>query len=274
VKFIAEVCSNHNGSIERAKTLIATAAKVGCTAVKFQLFRLDKLFAPEVLASQEYKFLEKRRTWELPLEWLPQLREWCIERKMEFGCTPFYPEAVDQLLPYVDFFKVASYNLLDLTLIRRVAATGKPVILSTGMGSSEEIRDALVALNGSKYELLHCISEYPTKSYNLSRFKALRQMCGAVGWSDHTVDPAAMYYFYSQDARTFEFHLDLDGEGWEYGIGHCWLPEQIRPVISTIQKMEQIKSDYGEVEAEGIERWWRADPVDGLRPLMEIRKRL
>ena len=103
-KFIAEVSSNHNTSLERSIEFVETAAQIGCSAIKFQLFKIDELFAPEILAvSSEH---EKRRKWELPLAFLPELFAASKENNIQFGCTPFYIKAVEELYPYVDFYKI------------------------------------------------------------------------------------------------------------------------------------------------------------------------
>ena len=101
--FIAEVSSNHSKSIDRALSFIDSASKVGCDAVKFQLFKIDKLFAPEILENSKQH--RDRRQWELPLEFLPILSHRCKERGIQFSCTPFYLEAVNELEQYVDFIK-------------------------------------------------------------------------------------------------------------------------------------------------------------------------
>lgn len=288
--FIAEVCSNHNGSLPRALSLIDTAADIGCAGVKFQLFKIDKLYTPEALAHPDYhEMLEARRAWELPLEWLPALANRARQRGLKFGCTPFYLEAVDELLPYVDFFKIASYNLLHDDLLARVAKTGKPVVVSTGMATMEEIDRAWRVLKDNQQTtLLNCISTYPspTNEIDLRRYGQLWYCYGhtvELGWSDHSVSPAVIYHMTIGnhfDCSMVEFHLDLDGQGVEYSIGHCWLPEQIAPVISVVNTeftrsgIRPEDDEYLPAESESNERLWRADPGDGLRPVREMRKRL
>ncbi|OGW41347.1 MAG: hypothetical protein A2Y97_08295 [Nitrospirae bacterium RBG_13_39_12] len=108
--FVAEVSSNHNQNIKRCLSFIDTAADIGCSAIKFQLFRIEELFAPEILQkSPEHR---KRKQWELPVSFLPEISACCCEKNIKFACTPFYLKAVDELFPYVDFYKIASYELL------------------------------------------------------------------------------------------------------------------------------------------------------------------
>jgi sialic acid synthase SpsE len=276
--FIAEASSNHGRDLSRALRFVDAAAEAGCTAVKFQLFRIDKLFAPEVLEKSAYH--RARRDWELPLSFLRPLAEHCTKAGIAFSCTPFYLEAVAELQPFVAFYKVGSYELLRDDLLTACAATGKSVILSTGMAKMAEIRHAVSVLhNGGCKDvtLLHCVSAYPTPTSqaNLSAMAVISRETGCdVGWSDHTRRPAVIERaVHRWGAVAVEFHLDLDGTGAEYAAGHCWLPEEIAPVIARIR--EAFTADgagFKEPQpAENADRDWRADPSDGLRPLKQIR---
>jgi N-acetylneuraminate synthase len=277
-KFIAEVSSNHHRDIERSYRFIDAAADAGCHAVKYQLFKIEQLFAPEILNKSAAH--RKRRDWELPLDFIPKLADRCKANKIEFSCTPFYLDAVQELRPYVDFYKIASYELLWNDLLAACARTGKPVTLSTGMATLDEIRHAVATLRSNgcpEPTLLHCTSAYPTPyaEANLAAIETLRHATGCqVGWSDHTVEPAVIHRaIHHWGARVIEFHLDLDGNGEEYATGHCWLPEQIGAVIADINK-GLIADGSGikePVPAELPDRLWRADPTDGLRPLKAIR---
>jgi N-acetylneuraminate synthase len=278
VNFIAEVSSNHSKNLDRSLEFIDRAADIGCDAVKFQLFRISHLFAPEILNKR--KEIAQRKKWELPLEFLEPLSQQCKKRSIKFSCTPFYLEAVEELLPYIDFYKIASYELLWDSLLEACAKTGKPIIISTGMANTEEIEHAVSVLkkNGcSELILLHCTSSYPTpyKDANLSAIKSIRDLTGCdVGWSDHTVDAGVIHRsIHRWGARTIEFHFDLDGNGEEFDGGHCWLPNQIGDVIKQVN--HGIISDGDgikkPVDSEMNERMWRADPSDGLRPIKSIR---
>src|ERR1700748_1380650 len=182
VKFIAEVSSNHAQDLDRALAFVDVAAECGFDAVKFQLFRVAELFAPEILAKSPQH--RKRIAWELPLEHLPPLAERCRARGVEFSCTPFYLEAVKELEPYVAFYKVASYELLWTDLLKACAATKKPVIISTGMAIMPEIQAAVSTLEkaGARdITVLHCVSAYPSppEQSNLAAIEAIRKATGA-----------------------------------------------------------------------------------------------
>lgn len=278
-KFIAEVSSNHSQDISRAIEFINIASEIGCYAVKFQLFKIDKLFAPEILAnSEEHK---KRRQWQLPINFLPILSKTCKQKKILFSCSPFYIEAVKELEPYVDFYKIASYELLWDDLLIACALTRKPVVISTGMANLSEIKNAVEILRKHNCEpkVLHCISAYPAshKEANLSAIHTIREATGCdVGWSDHTVDPGVIHRaIHKWNAKFIEFHLDLEGKGEEFNSGHCWLPEKIKQVINETKHAEA--SDGNGIKepmpSEMLDRQWRTDPSDGLRPFKSIRKK-
>lgn len=279
VRFVAEVSSNHHRDLVRCLAFVDKAAAIGCDAVKFQLFRIRELFAPEILGRSEKH--HRREAWELPVEFLPHLAARCGERGIQFGCTPFYLEAVSELLPFVDFFKIASYELLWDDLLVSCASTRKPLVLSTGMATLEEILHAVeVSRKAGCHDLtlLHCVSGYPAPAdqCNLSAIQTLRERFKCkVGWSDHSVSTAVVQRaVHRWSAEMVEFHLDLDRQGEEFSSGHCWLPEAIEPVISGV-KEALLADGAGDKVPSPIElpdREWRADPTDGLRPLKHVRR--
>ncbi|GAB6144033.1 N-acetylneuraminate synthase family protein [Desulfocicer niacini] len=276
--FIAEVSSNHNRDLARCLRFVDVAADIGCNGIKFQLFRVDELFAPEILLKSEKH--RKRKKWELPLDFLAPLARRCREKNISFSCTPFYLEAVEMLYPFVDFYKIASYELLWEGLLKECAQTGKPVVLSTGMATLDEISRAVTTLRDAEcqdFTLLHCVSGYPTPSNqcNLAAIKTLRLKFDCpVGWSDHSVSPPvierAVHHWHSD---MIEFHLDIDGRGEEFASGHCWLPDQMKSVIHNIRLALEADGSGKKIPApaELSDCEWRADPSDGLRPLKKIR---
>jgi sialic acid synthase SpsE len=277
--FIAEASSNHDRDLSRALEFVDAAADAKCDAVKFQLFKIDRMFAPEILSRSEKH--RARKEWELPVVHLAPIAERCLARGMKFSCTPFYLGAVEELRPFVSFYKIASYELLVTPLLRACAMTGKPIVLSTGMATMEEIRAAVATLKAAganDITLLHCVSAYPTPiaDANLAAIDAIRRETSVkVGWSDHTRKASVIERaVHRWGASAVEFHLDLDGQGAEYASGHCWLPEEIAPVIARIR--ESFAADgtgFKEPQpSELSDREWRADPSDGMRPLRHIRQ--
>lgn len=276
--FIAEISSNHNQSLERCLDFVKSASQSGFDAVKFQAFKIEELFAPEILSKSATH--RNRKEWEFPLEYLARIKEECDKFNIKLGMTPFYIDAVSLCDPYVDFFKVASYELTWLDLIKSVAATGKPVIMSTGMATVEEVEAAVNAANSAgvfELEILHCVSNYPAaiESLNLSAIKTLRDRFRVdVGWSDHTnSDYAVLASVLKWGAKTVEMHIDLDGDGEEFGPGHCWLPQDASRVINICRQAQRASGDGIKLpsQSEMEEREWRADPLDGLRPFRRLR---
>ena len=279
IKFIAEVSSNHHRDLERSFEFIDAAASSGCKAVKFQLFKIEKLFAPEILKKSSKH--RERKNWELPIEFIPKLSERCKSHNIEFSCTPFYLDAVSELEPYVDFYKIASYELLWDDLLAKCARTGKPVIISTGMANILEIQHAVKVLqnNGCKNPtILHCTSAYPApfSEANLKAIDSIRSATNCeVGWSDHTVEPGVIHRaIHKWGAKVIELHLDLDGRGDEFRTGHCWLPHQISKLITDVKKGDGADGNGVKepTTSEYLDREWRTDPEDGLRPFKSIRK--
>jgi sialic acid synthase SpsE len=277
--FISEVSSNHLQDIKRAKEFIKVSKEIGCDAVKFQLFKIDKLFASEILAkSEEHR---KRKNWELPLSFFEELSNYAHKIGIDFTCTPFYLEAVKELEPYVDFYKIASYELVWDDLIIECAKTGKDLVLSTGMSNLCEIEHAVEVFknnSNAKLTLLHAISGYPTpiNEANVSAIRTLREAFKCdVGLSDHSVSSSVLCRaIHKYDASVIEFHLDLDGKGEEYRSGHCWLPTQIQDTIKLINDGFLADGDgiKKPASSELADCDWRRDPSDGLRPLKKIRE--
>ena len=284
----AEVSSNHSRDINRAKNFILESARIGCTAVKFQLFKVNELFVPEVLNKSEAH--RKRKEWELPVEFIPELSQFAHEHGLLFSCTPFYLKAVKELEPFVDFYKIASYELLWKDLFIECAKTGKPLVFSTGMSTIKEIQGVLDLISGYKTKevtILKCTSAYPTPlvEANLAALTTLEKQFGntykdlkiSYGYSDHTrssivINRAVHHY----NISFLEFHLDLDGKGDEFKTGHCWLPNEMKSTITNLKAGFLCDGDgiFGPTSSEKEDRAWRADPSDGLRPLLKTRMSL
>ena len=278
-KFISEISSNHNNNISRSKKLIKISAESGFDIVKFQLFKIDKLFSREILTkSKKHK---DRKKWELKEKYIPILAKECKKNKVKFCVTPFYLDAVDIIKPYVDYIKIASYEILWRDLLIKCAKTKKPIIISTGMATMHEVENAVKILkkNGAKkIIILHCVSNYPAKlnSLNLSAISSLRKKTRLeIGWSDHSAKNLVVYKAIQKwKASYVEMHIDLDGKGFEYKSGHCWLPENAKELINFVKK-DKIVDGSGKKKpniAEMHERKFRADKIDGLRPIRKYRK--
>ncbi len=279
--FIAEVSSNHSQNLERCIEFVNVSAEIGCDAVKFQFFRVDDLFSKEAINANPDILI--RKNWELPMDFVKSISHAAKKNKISFGISPFSIDSVQKLNPYVDFFKIASYELLWHDLILECIKTEKPLILSTGMSNIEEIQsttDFIKEHNFNNYSLLHCTSAYPTppNDCNLAAIETLRDQFNCkVGWSDHSVsDSVILRSIYKWNAEIIEFHLDLEGNGAEFGSGHCWLPQNMKKTIERVQIGMNSDGDGKKipVESEISDRDWRADPSDGLRPMKYMRSKL
>ena len=272
IKWIAEIGSNHNCSLNRCCEQIDIAYAIGCDAVKFQLFKGELLYHPSFKDK-----IAMMKEWELPVDFVPDIAYHCKYRNIEFGCTPFYLDAVTILHPYVDFLKIGSYELTWTKLISKCAKTQKPLIISTGMSTISEITRLYYMklphslLRRSNASFLHCVSGYPARASecNMSVIPNLKRIYRLpIGWSDHTVEPGVIYEAVAQGAEIIECHFDMDGKGWEQqAAGHCWLPEQLAEVIDTVKVMEAARGDGVKVptDREKEQLQWRADPETGMR---------
>lgn len=193
---IAEIGVNHGGSLDLAKKLIELAAKAGADAAKFQAYKADKIAskdnAPyywdlkeEPSESQHALFSKYDKFGEPEYK---ELKKHCEKNKIDFLSTPFDLESVDMLDPLVPFHKIASADITNIPLLRRIASKKKVVLLSTGASTDSEIEKALVLLkNGGAAEiiLLHCVLNYPTPKENaqLAMLPGLKSKIK--GYSDH-----------------------------------------------------------------------------------------
>lgn len=222
---IAEAGVNHNGDVALAKRLIEVAVDAGANAVKFQSFRAGDIATSEApkaayqIASTGSNETQREMLERLELTRAEQeeLSRHARDRGIIFCSTPFDLASVD-LLDELDvpFFKVASGELTHIPLLRRIAHTGKPVVVSTGMSELEEVESAvgtLRAAGAGDIALLHCVSEYPASSAeaNLRAMATMRERFGTpVGFSDHTVGLEVAVAAVALGASILEKHLTLD----------------------------------------------------------------
>lgn len=272
LRFIAEIGSNHNQEISRIYSLIMRAKSIGCWAVKFQYYKADKLYAPGNIPQD----LEKT---ELSISFIKKIRNICHDNNIVFGCSVFHEEGVYEIAPYVDYLKIASYELLKTSLIEKVADTGLPLHISTGLANTEEIINAMSYTKDARVILYHCCSEYPAavNRVDLRRLKALQSLFPNNQWvehgySDHSVNIPTMCAAAALGATYIEFHFDIDGAGDEYYHRHCWLPsEAAEMIIKTTQAKEAVMGLGTCLSKASTDRLKRADPEDGMRPHKEIR---
>ena len=278
-KFISEISSNHNKSLKRSLKLIRLSKEIGFDIVKFQLFKIDQLFSQDVL--KHSKKHRMRKNWELSETYIHRLSAECKKLNIKFCVTPFYLSAVDIIKPFVDYIKIASYEILWNDLLKKCALTKKPIIISTGMANIIEVENAVKILKKfgcKKIIILHCVSNYPASldTLNLSSIEYLRKKFKVkVGWSDHSNDELVISRAVEKWKSDYvEMHLDLDGKGYEFNTGHCWLPDRAKKVIKFCKEVKIVDGKFKKKPSiqEFEERKFRADPIDGLRPIKKYRK--
>jgi N,N'-diacetyllegionaminate synthase len=245
---IAEAGSNHDCKLAQAKKLVDLAAEAGADAVKFQIYKAEGLYSKY---TPEFSYLKGKKPYELiknietPRKWLKDLAAHCSEKKIIFFATPFDYEAVDLLDKYVPAFKVASFEIVDLELIRYIAEKGKPIILSTGMSNLGEIEDAIKAAKSAgneKIAILHCSSLYPAPLAAVN-LRALETMKAAfnlpVGFSDHTLGIHIPLAAAARGACIIEKHYTLDKK--LPGPDHSFAlePDELKQMIRNIRDMEK-----------------------------------
>lgn len=207
---IAEIGNNHDGKLEQALDMISAAADIGADAVKFQTYQPDRLVRRD---HELYDFFSR---FALPREWHRIFQERAAERNLIFLSTPFDPDSADFLVELgVPAIKIASSDLTNLTFIRHCAAYGLPLLISSGMGSIEEIQEALSTAEDAgckQIALLHCVSLYPAplEKTNLLAITELRMRFDhTIGFSDHSDSIVVPVAAVALGARIIEKHFTL-----------------------------------------------------------------
>ena len=224
--FIAEISANHNGSFKNAKKLILQAKKYGADAVKLQTYSPDLI----TLKSKNKYFKIKDGLWKnyylwdlynkgkTPLKWHKELFNYAKEIGITLFSTPFDEKSL-KLLESLNcpFYKVASFEMTHLPLIKKIASTKKHMIISTGMANLSEIQlsyDTAIKYGAKEVTLLYCVSNYPSKieDFNLRNIEILKKKFNCeVGLSDHSNDNIIATLSLSLGARVFEKHIALVG---------------------------------------------------------------
>ena len=244
---IAEMSANHNGNIDNAYRIIDMAKTCGADAIKLQTYRPDTI----TMDMNTPEFMIEGGLWDgqslyelykgafMPWEWHKPLFNYAQKLNLTIFSSPFDNTAVDLLEDLnTPAYKIASFEVVDLPLIKYVAQTGKPMIISTGMADIEEIQEAIeAAKEGGCGELaiLHCVSGYPAPAsdYNLKTLVDMQQRFGLVtGLSDHTIDNTTAIASVALGASIIEKHVTLDRNGGGLDDSFSLEPKELKELCT------------------------------------------
>ncbi len=254
VYIIAEMSANHNMNFDKAVRIIKSAAAAGADAVKIQTYTPDTM----TIDSEKKYFKIKGTVWAgknlyrlyqeafTPWHWHSRLKKACESLGLDFFSTPFDASAVDYLEKMsVPAYKVASFELVDIPFLKKVASTGKPVIISTGMATRAEIEEAVkTVLNegNKKIALLKCTSAYPAspEEMNLNTIPDLAKVYGLpVGLSDHTLGSAVAVAAVALGACIIEKHLTLSRNDPGPDSSFSTEPAEFKAMVADIRTAEK-----------------------------------
>ena len=277
---IAEIGNNHNGDFERAKAMVDQAVEMGADCAKFQMRHLDQVYRQRTLHKQgedlgtEY-VLDLLERFELSVEEQRLLADYCQEKGILYLCTPWDQRSIAVLESFgVPAYKVASADLTNLPLIDQLCQTGKPLILSTGMSTRQEVQATVHFLQqrGAQFVLLHCNSTYPAPFHDiqLNWMEQLRTIHPLVGYSGHERGIAVTQAAVALGACVVERHFTLDRrmEGPDHAASLEF--KEFQQLITGIREIEQSLGDGRERElsqGEMINRENLAKSLVATRPL-------
>ena len=260
---IAEIGVNHEGSLDRAKELIDMVAEGGAHAAKFQTYKAERLASRNSPAywdtskeptDSQYRLFKKFDSFE-PSDYI-ELAKYCGERGVDFLSTPFDSTAVDMLAPLMPIFKVASADVTNVPLLRKIAEFGKPVVMSTGASKVWEIDNAVNILHEcgvKQISLLHCMLNYPTAYANagLGMLDTLRRQFPEtiLGYSDHTLpepDMLTVMTAIAKGAVIIEKHFTHDKTLPGNDHYHAMDLADLKNLMSLIKRQQLVLADIDE----------------------------
>ncbi|MGL1934861.1 MAG: pseudaminic acid synthase [Fibrobacterales bacterium] len=282
---IAEMSGNHNGEYQNAVDIMVAAKKAGADAIKIQTYTADTLTLD---CDNDYFRIKGGTLWDgktmyelykkasTPWEWQSKLKDLAVQLEIDFFSSPFDSTAVDFLEELdVPFYKVASPELIDVPLLEKIASTGKPVIMSTGMGTISEIEEAIQILKNNgcpEIALLKCTSAYPATpdNMNLMTIPNMKERYGcSVGLSDHSLELAVPITAVALGATIVEKHFCLSRAVEGVDSKFSLEPKEFQDMVQAIRVTEKAKGSvmYEPTKSEsaikvGRKSLWIAEDVD------------
>ena len=250
---IAEIGINHNGSLDLAKILIDIAVECGCDAVKFQKRDVDTVYTQEELLKERISPFGKtngdlKRGLELSYEAYQKLFSYAREKEIDIFASPWDSKSVDFLEQFSPCcYKVASASITDYKLLEKIKKTGKPVIISTGMSTEEEIDNAIKIFNQKNIAILACTSTYPTddSEINLNKIKTLKKKYPKIpiGYSGHERDIFPSLIAVALGACIIERHITISKDIWGSDQWASLEPKELKELVTGIKRVKTIMGD-------------------------------
>ncbi|MCI8466549.1 MAG: N-acylneuraminate-9-phosphate synthase [Lachnospiraceae bacterium] len=252
--FVAEMNSSHNGKLETARKMIDAAIECGCDAVKFQSWSAESLYCADYY--KENPIAQRMvKKFAMAEETLKVLAKDCRDHGIAFSSTPYSKTEVDFLVSIqAEYIKVSSMDLNNLPFLEYIGRQGFPVILSTGMGTMEEIHLAVRTIEETgnrNIGILHCVSIYPVRpeDVNLNNIRMLQQEFPEypIGYSDHTLGPETAHAAVALGAAMIEKHFTLDNSriGWDNQMAAE--PFAMKELVETSSKIYSAMGSYERV---------------------------
>jgi len=249
---IAEIGINHNGSLENVKKLVDVAVESGCDAVKFQKRTIDVVYTSEELAKPRESVFgdtngDLKQGLEFGEEEYAEIDRYCKEKGIVWFASPWDEGSVDFLAKLdIPCYKIASASLTDDALLKHIRSKGKPVILSTGMSTVEQIRHAVEVLGEDDLILLHCTSTYPgaDNELNLKVIPWLKEQFSCpIGYSGHEVGVYSSLAAVLVGAVVVERHITLDRAMWGSDQAASLEPQGIERLVGSIRSVPEWLGD-------------------------------
>src|SRR4030042_6067032 len=256
VFIIAEMSCNHHQSYQQAKKIIEKSAEAGVDAVKLQTFRPEGI---TIDCDNKYFQIKVNKAWKgqtlydlykkvyTPWEWQPKLKKYAESKGLVLFSTPVQESAVAFLEKMnVSMYKVGSFEIVDLGLLKKIGKTKKPVIISRGMASIKEIKLAIKTLKNAgapQVAVLHCVSSYPAipSEMNLATIPAIAKRCGVIsGLSDHSLGTAVALTAIGLGACIIEKHLTLRRSDGGPDAAFSLEPKEIKELVEAVRETEMI----------------------------------